>query len=75
MIKNQQEMAAPCRQTVFVWKSIIIKGKVFLVVAGGVADFIKKVALALVELWMSVTHAGDVVGILLGAWLGNTSSE
>ena len=29
----------------------------------------QKVALAVVELWMSVTHAGDVVGILLGAWL------
>ena len=29
VIKNQQEMAAPCRQTVFVWKSIIRKGKFF----------------------------------------------
>ena len=29
----------------------------------------QKVALAVVELWMSATHAGDVVGILLGAWL------
>ena len=28
-----------------------------------------KVALAVMELWMSATHAGDVVGILLGAWL------
>ena len=29
----------------------------------------QKVALTMVELWMSVTHAGDVVGIILVAFL------
>ena len=67
-------MAAPCRQMFVGWKSIIVKKASLFGGGDGVhverdCRLHQKVALAVVELWMSVTHAGDVVGILLGAWL------